>query len=169
MVTLVLGSPLRARGFTLIELMIVMVVLAVVISLASPALSEMVRMQRIRSVAVDLYADVTLARSEAIKRGAQVFVVPRDSADWARGWDVATANPPTATTTLKSQDPFSGGVATPCTTGSCTVVTFGRAGRPTTTAVTRFQVSHSELASDKWRCVSVDLAGRPESKTGVCP
>jgi type IV fimbrial biogenesis protein FimT len=169
MVTLRFGRPLRHRGFTIIELMIVMTILAVVISLASPALSEMVRMQRIRSVAVDLYADITLARSEAIKRGAQVFVVPRNSADWARGWDVATANPPTATTTLKSQDPFSGGVTTPCTTGTCTVVSMGRAGRPTTTAVTRFQVRDAQVASDKWRCLSIDLAGRPESKTGVCP
>lgn len=158
---------LRQSGFTLVELMFVVVIMAILVSLAAPAFSELVRVQRVRSVAVDLYADVTLARSEAIKRGAQVFIVARDTAttkDWAKGWDVSLANPVTTASILKSQDAFAGGVSATGVAG----LTMGRAGRPTATGTTSFEVKHAELDASKWRCVTVDLAGRPASKTGGC-
>lgn len=157
----------RQPGFTLVEMMFVIVILAVLLSLAAPSFSELAKSQQVRSVAVDLHADITLARSEAIKRGAQVFIVARDTAtakDWAKGWDVSLASPVTTTSVLKSQDAFSGGVSATGATG----LTIGRAGRPIASATTSFEVKHSDIDASKWRCVTVDLAGRPATKTGGC-
>ena len=148
------------RGFTIIELIFVVSILAILAGLAAPSFSELARTQRVRAAAVDLYSDITLARSEAIKRGAPIFVVPKDTADWARGWDVhfTSATGPI----IKAQDPMGGGITA---SGPANIV-FGQAGRPTATA--NIEIKHADLDSSKWRCLAVDLGGRPVSKVGGC-
>jgi type IV fimbrial biogenesis protein FimT len=161
----VLTAKRRAgqRGFTLVELMFVVLILAVLVGLAAPSFAELIRMQRIRAVAVDLYGDITLARSEAIKRGAQLSIVPKDTAtskDWAKGWDVVLT---AATgTIIKTQNPIAGGVVA---SGPDSIV-FGAAGRPTATA--NIEIKHTDLTADKRRCLALDLGGRPVSKVGGC-
>ena len=34
---------------------------------------------------------------------------------------------------------------------------------------TQFQLSSDELANDKWRCLKLDISGRPMSIVGGCP
>lgn len=156
-------------GFTLIELMMVTIILAILLAIAAPSFVDLVRVMRVRSAAVDLYSDITLARNEAIKRGVQVSVLPRDTAtarNWALGWDVVlTAS---TTTIIKSQEPLAGDVTAqgPGGTNGPTGIVFGQAGRPT--AAASIEIKHANLASAKWRCVVLDLAGRPVSKTGGC-
>ena len=76
--------PPRLRGFTLIELMLVLVILAVFLSLAAPSMRDMVMTSQVRSSASDLYESVILARSEAIKRAANVDLIPV-SGSWQNG------------------------------------------------------------------------------------
>lgn len=151
------------RGFTIIELMFVVIILAVLAGLAAPSFSELARTQRVRATAVDLYSDITLARSEAIKRGAQMFVVPKDTAtpkDWARGWDIRLTG--VTGVIIKTQDPMEGGITA---SGPASII-FGQAGRPMATA--NIEIKHADLDSSKWRCLAVDLGGRPVSKVGGC-
>jgi type IV fimbrial biogenesis protein FimT len=151
------------RGFTIIELMFVVIILAILVGLAAPSFSELARTQRVRAAAVDLYSDITFARSEAIKRGAPIFVAPKDSAtpkDWALGWDVRLTS--LTGTIIKTQDPLGGGITA---SGPGSIV-FGQAGRPTATA--NIEIKHADLDSSKWRCLAVDLGGRPASKVGGC-
>lgn len=62
----------RLRGFTLIELMVVVAVVAVLVVLAAPSLREMILMQRLRGINAQLVTDLQYARTEAVSRGKYV-------------------------------------------------------------------------------------------------
>lgn len=163
MVVIIQIGKSKQRGFSLIELMTVVVIIAILAGFAAPSFSEMIKTQRVRAAAVDLYADLTLARSEAIKRGVQVSVVPTDTAtpkDWAKGWNIVLTSSPT--TIVRAQDFVEGEVSA---LGPANIV-FGSAGRPG--AIASIEIKHVDIASSKWRCVTIDLAGRPVSKAGGC-
>lgn len=70
----------RTRGFTLIEMMVTIAVLALVLGAATPALSQFVLSRRLSSGAEVLYAGAVLARSEAIKRNTTVLLEAEGSA-----------------------------------------------------------------------------------------
>jgi len=87
------------RGFTLIELMVTIMVLAVLLGLGVPSFREAALSSRVTSYANDLVASVQLARSEAIKRNAPVTLcassdgaVCEVDGGWEVGWIVATAD-----------------------------------------------------------------------------
>lgn len=72
--------PHAARGFTLIEMMVTVVLLAILMALAYPAMSEWVRNSRIRTVADALQNGLRLAQTEALRRSRQtVFSLTTDT------------------------------------------------------------------------------------------
>jgi type IV fimbrial biogenesis protein FimT len=72
--------PHAARGFTLIEMMVTVVLLAILMALAYPAMSEWVRNSRIRTVADALQNGLRLAQTEALRRSRQtVFSLTADT------------------------------------------------------------------------------------------
>lgn len=60
-----------ARGFTLVELMVTVVLLAILFSLAVPSFTGMVRNSQVRSVAESLQNGLRLAQSESVRRNRQ--------------------------------------------------------------------------------------------------
>lgn len=64
----------HALGFNLLELMITLAVAAILLGLAAPNFSEMIRNNRLTSSANDLLRSTQFARSEALKRQAAVVV-----------------------------------------------------------------------------------------------
>lgn len=87
----------RMRGFTLIELMITIVVLAILVALAAPSFRTMILNQQSEAIGEDIITAFQLARSEAIKRGGFVTVCPTDDGtscggDWANGLLVVVDN-----------------------------------------------------------------------------
>lgn len=61
-------DSLRRSGFTLIELMIVLAVLAVLLFVVAPSFREMMDVQRVRGVSDQFVTDVQFARTEAASR-----------------------------------------------------------------------------------------------------
>ena len=80
----------RIRGFTIVELMVVIVIATLLAAVATPSLSTALTNQRLRNAATDLVSALMLARSEAIKRGVDVQVAPLSPGDWTSGWRVAS-------------------------------------------------------------------------------
>jgi type IV fimbrial biogenesis protein FimT len=80
----------RGRGFSMIELLVVLLIAGVLAALASPEMRQMINRYRLDSAVADLYGAVDLARSQAIARGSRVQLVPLEAAgnNWSRGWVV---------------------------------------------------------------------------------
>lgn len=82
------------KGFTLIELMVALAILAILLGIAVPSFGSMIRDSRASTLASELQGALQLARSEAVKRRQNVVVCRRrpdastceNGADWAGGW-----------------------------------------------------------------------------------
>jgi type IV fimbrial biogenesis protein FimT len=84
------------RGFTLVELMVTIMVLALLLGIGMPSFRDASLSSRLGAYANDLVASAQLARSEAIKRNAPVTLCASedgatcaaDGTDWNVGWIV---------------------------------------------------------------------------------
>lgn len=77
-----------ALGFTLIELMVTLVLLAVLLTLSAPSFIAYQRNAELTSAANSFVAALSAARSEAMKRQVRAFVIPLSGTNWASGWQV---------------------------------------------------------------------------------
>ncbi|TAK89835.1 MAG: prepilin-type N-terminal cleavage/methylation domain-containing protein [Burkholderiaceae bacterium] len=64
--------PSSRRGFTLIETMITITILAIIIAMAAPGFATWMRNLKIRSVAEKMLGNLQTARNEAIRRNTSV-------------------------------------------------------------------------------------------------
>lgn len=142
----------RARGFTIVEVMIVVAILGILTVAALPSLEQMVANQRVRGVTSDLLAALMFARSEAIKRNAQVNVVPAGG-DWNAGWSVQTG----AGAVLRAQDAPAGITVT----GPTANLVYQGNGRVVGAAAVLFTFRSSRVPTVTMRCVVIDPSGRP--------
>jgi len=144
-----------ACGFTIIELMVTLVILAILATVAAPSMRDLLNAARLRSAASDMYESVILARSEAVKRAATVDIVPSASG-WQAGWTVQSG-----TTVLQGHDAIQYVTVTANTTGN---LSYGLNGR-VTTGVRSFVITSSQSSGLAARCVLIDASGRPGVKT----
>lgn len=149
---------MNTRGFTLIEMMVTIAILAILVGMAAPSFRAMSASQRIKTVAFDLHADLTFARSEAIKRNANVTVTPNASG-WTSGWQISATGVADA---LRTRELAASSVSL---TASAASVTFNRAGRPSTDLNVTAEDTDTSITG---RCVELDLSGRASTKKGSC-
>jgi type IV fimbrial biogenesis protein FimT len=62
------------RGFTLIELMVVVAITAILLAAAAPSFTSFFDKQRVKNAASQLYGDLQFARSEAVQRNRKVKI-----------------------------------------------------------------------------------------------
>lgn len=159
----------KSGGFTVIELMIAVTLMAILLAIAVPSFKDASLGSELRSMANDLIAHAALARSEAIKRNAIVTLcVSADGATcvaggWEQGWIVTSGG-----TVIKRELAAPPGFRI---TGSTAVITFRSIGAGATSATLNFcretpTVGHQE------RVVTIDASGRAWVRTTTletCP
>lgn len=84
------------RGFTLIEMMVAISILAILAAIAVPSFNDAILSSKLRAYANNLVASAYLARSEAIKRNAAVRMCASNNGTsclgaWKDGWIVLSS------------------------------------------------------------------------------
>lgn len=143
-----------ARGFTLIELMVVVAIAAILMGLALPSFKSFIEGQRVKAAASDFVMAAIYARSEAIKRNGEVGVVA--AIVWKDGWSVKAG-----AVTLSEQS----GYPALAMTSAVTEIVYLGSGR------LKELVSGLQITGEGGsfaRCVTFDLSGLPKSRLGNC-
>ena len=149
------SNPRRINsGFTLIELMTVLTIVAILLAVGIPSFRSFILSQRVRAASSDIYVALTLARNAAIHRKTPVTIT-KAPAGWQDGWTITTTGP----TTLSQHGAFTSLTVT----GSQNSLTYSMTGRLSTPAPT-FTVTGDSTS----RCVTIDLSGLPSTKKGSC-
>lgn len=141
------GPRAHARGFTLVELMVVVVVLGLVAVLAAPSFTRTLANRHVKGAAEEAYADLQYARSEAVQRNAEVILAFN-----AAGWRITAA----PGGTLLKDVALSGGAT--LAAGSGTSITFNPV-RATAT-VNGDAAAFAHLATNATLRVNVNTLGR---------
>lgn len=153
------GGKGTVRGFTLIELMVTIAVLAIIISLGIPMYGQFTQGAGLSSRTSELVSSIHLARSEAVTRRAPIRMEAIDG-DWTLGWEIyddSLATPMLRQTDLRSSD-VNYDIAE---VGNLTVVTFDGQGRVSDLA--RFTICLRGAGNTNGRLLTLSRFGRVET------
>lgn len=148
-------------GFTLVELLVVMALIAILAAIGVPSYQNLVASNRISAEINGLVAHLQFARAEAVKRGQDVTVTSSNGNNWEGGWVVADVN----NNTLKQQQAFQGNDTLTATLGA---IRYDRNGftQNATTLTLHDQANNVALR----KCVVVSAVGQLTlNKQGACP
>ena len=147
----------KSAGFTAVEMMVVVLIIAILAALGAPSMIDMIRTQRVKTASFDTYAGLVLARSEAIKRNTSVTLTPAlGGTDWSGGWTTTDSNG----NVVAQQDPLTG-----VTLAGPASVTFNGLGR-LSAAVVPFNLSAPNIPATRYRSITLGMSGRPVSSEG---
>ena len=150
-------------GFSLVELMVVIAIAGILAAIAMPSFKSLVGSQRVKSASYELFSLLSLARSEAIKRNADVTITPTFSGTVLTGLEVASGGE-----IITSKSWTKGVVIDTDVAG----ITYKRSGRTTVTAAPvtfELDVEDPPTPSITVQCITIELSGVPRTRKGACP
>jgi len=168
-----------ATGFTLIELMITLVVVAVLLTVAAPGFMSTLKTNAVQTQADLLLTTFNYARSEAARLNRTVIVCRSingtacsSSSSWQDGWLVyedvdsdGTVETGDGDTVLRVYDGLSGDFTLVPTSGFTNRVVYRASGDASTAG--RFVVCPSDSDTAYAREIKINIVGRPRISEGV--
>lgn len=156
------SSPSSVNGFTIIELMVVVAVAGVLAMIALPSFKSLTQSQQVKNASFELYASLSLTRSEAIKRNSNVTITPQlypvnfpAPTHNEVGWIIAAGG-----TTLRNEAQLKGIALTPSPSAGTPWVTYQRNGRATAT-FTPILIDAYGATTPYASCIKIELSGMP--------
>jgi len=148
-----------AAGFTLVELLVTMALVAIVMALAVPSMQGLLVSQSLKNATFELLADLSFARSQAMTRNDTIVVTPLAAGSWDDGWSVRTSGG----TTLKEQKGYAG-----LTLNGPVAISFAPNGRAVRNDY-QVAITASAAKPESYRCLRVAASGRTHIQPGTCP
>lgn len=174
------ASRRRACGFSLVEMMLVVVIGGILMSIAVPGIKSLLNTQKMKSATFDLVSTAMLARSEAIKwsgASSSSISIVAPSNDFSNGWCVVF----TSATTCSTSSPGDGVMhvikptanITYAYQGTAAPIIFTRTGRLSGGVAVKLLVTDSDSFATP-RCVIFDTNGNASVRvmaagTASCP
>lgn len=165
-------SQVSNQGFTLVELMIGLVLVAILMGIGLPMFRGFILDQQLRAASSDLRIALTIARSEAVKHNRLVELRPFDEDDgWGSGWTIPS---PVAADACDPAEPVNtcllvhrqGGDVTITTDPDIASLQFSPMGRAATAV--DFEVDVGPPGSSIQGCMRLELDGRVVSRSEGC-
>lgn len=150
----------HTRGFTLIELMISITILAIFAGIGVPSFATLIADQQVHAAASNLQAALWRTRSEAIRLNRDVTLQPLSEAGWEGGWVAMAAGSNDA---LLRGDAVKGVMLS----GGPTSVVYRASGR-SRGGVATFEIASKSGRGTKIRCLRIDPSGQPMLQEGGC-
>lgn len=166
-------SRRQVAGFTLLELMVTISIMAILLAVAVPSFQGSLRSNRVATTSNELLASLSLARSEGIKstRGGGVCASANGTScgtDWNQGWMVWTEKDGDGVyDTDETVVRYSQGKPRLQITGSAGTIAFDGRGRIESGAVARIGVV-PEGVTTPVRCVEINITGQARVRQAAC-
>lgn len=172
-----------SRGFTLVEMFIALVALSILLSVSLPSFRDTVEDVNTNARVKELITSLSLARSEAVKRGENIHVCAANNAgtdcaagQWSLGWIVFEDVNGDADGSAGSIDAGDDvirvvgvGRSPSVITFTAALVTFDNMGFNATSTPQEFEILPESSSVYHARCVQLSAVGRPLGFEGECP
>lgn len=153
-----------SRGFTLVELLVTIAVIAIIVSLGVPMYGQFTQGSALSGRSSDLVAAINYARSEAVTRRTTVRLGSL-AGDWENGWQVTDV---AADTVLMTVDNRGQTVVALAEVADLAEVDFDADGRVNADATFVLSTCSSEGSGDQRR-IAVSRFGRVQLSKEACP
>ena len=163
------------RGFTLIEMIIVVAILAITASIAIPAMQSFIIKSQVRSFSSDLSRSLWQARNHALSYGKTISLCGRDatatpaschaSGSWANGWITYMALPASAPTASNTLAVVTKSTGTIIASSAATRLSFAPNGLVTQVAAgagaaNTLMITCNNASATVWRTLHIQRNGR---------
>ena len=151
-------SSSAVSGFSMVELLVVLSIAGILATIALPSFQSLTQVQQVKNASYELYTGLNLARSEAIKRSANVTLAATMNVANEVSWVITAVDG-----TVIHRPDFIKGVAMDVNDLAGTQVVYQRTGRTTEISAPTFQIDAAGegTPTDFARCVKIELSGMP--------
>lgn len=180
-----MNTMIKNTGLTLVELLITLTIVSIVIGIAVPNFSSLVKTNALTAQTNYFTAAISLARSEAVKQDAQILMCVRNgstcsnTANWEDGWIIFNDSDGNLDVNdgeaIRIFDSLPNGFSIRPDDANLTTLAFNSDGRASTIgnifSGTEFSLCDPSGSEDFARTLSMNIAGRIRLAEGVdsCP